>query len=76
VIDGYTGSQRIFLGWAQVWRTAVRDEEAKRLLAIDPHSPPEFRANVVRNLSEFHDAFEVGEDDKMWLPEDERVRIW
>jgi putative endopeptidase len=75
-IDGYTGSQRVFLGWAQVWRTAVRDAEAKRLLAIDPHSPPEFRANVVRNLSEFHEAFEVGDEDQMWLPEDERVRIW
>ena len=75
-IDGYTGSQRVFLGWAQVWRTAVRDAEAKRLLAIDPHSPPEFRANVVRNLTEFHEAFEVGEDDQMWLPEDQRVRIW
>ena len=75
-VDGYTGSQRVFLGWAQVWRTAVRDAEAKRLLAIDPHSPPEFRANVVRNLDEFHQAFEVGEDDEMWLAEDERVRIW
>jgi putative endopeptidase len=59
-----------------VWRTVVRDAEAKRLLAVDPHSPPEFRANVVRNLSEFHEAFEVGEEDQMWLPEDQRVRIW
>lgn len=75
-LDGYTGSQRVFLGWAQVWRTAVRDEERKRLLAVDPHSPPELRANVVRNLTEFHAAFEVGEDDDMWLSEDQRVRIW
>ncbi len=75
-LDGFTGSQRVFLGWAQVWRTAVREAEAKRLLAIDPHSPPEFRANVVRNLEEFHTAFEVDEDDEMWLAEDERVRIW
>ncbi len=75
-IDGFTGSQRVFLGWAQVWRTAVRDAERKRLLTVDPHSPPEFRANVVRNLSEFHAAFDVGENDEMWLPDDERVRIW
>jgi predicted metalloendopeptidase len=76
VIDGLTGSQRVFLGWAQVWRMATRDAEQIRRLAIDPHSPPEFRANVVRNLDEFHDAFGVTEGDGMWLPDDERVRIW
>jgi putative endopeptidase len=76
VIDGLTGSQRVFLGWAQVWRMATRDAEQIRRLAIDPHSPPEFRANVVRNLDEFHEAFAVTEGDGMWLPQDERVRIW
>jgi putative endopeptidase len=76
VIDGLTGRQRVFLGWAQVWRTATRKEEQIRRLAIDPHSPPEFRANVVRNLDEFHEAFDVTEGDGMWLPDDERVRIW
>jgi putative endopeptidase len=76
VIDGLTGSQRVFLGWAQVWRMATRDAEQIRRLAIDPHSPPEFRANVVRNLDEFHEAFAVAEGDGMWVPEDERVRIW
>ena len=75
-LDGFTGSQRVFLRWAEVWRTAVRDEEAKRLLTIDPHSPPEFRANVVRNLDEFVEAFDVAADDGMWLDEDARVRIW
>lgn len=75
-IDGLTGSQRVFLGWAQVWRMATREAEQIRRLAIDPHSPPEFRANVVRNLDEFHEAFDVAEGDGMWLPEDERVRIW
>ena len=76
VLDGFTGAQRVFLRWAEVWRTAVRDEEAKRLLTIDPHSPPEFRANVVRNLDEFIEAFDVAADDGMWLDEDARVRIW
>jgi putative endopeptidase len=75
-IDGLSGSQRVFLGWAQVWRMVVRPEEQVRRLAIDPHSPPEFRANVVRNLDEFVEAFEVDEGDGMWLAEDERVRIW
>ena len=76
VIDGLTGSQRVFLGWGQVWRMATRDAEQIRRLAIDPHSPPEFRANVVRNLDEFHEAFDVHEGDGMWLPADDRVRIW
>jgi putative endopeptidase len=76
VVDGLTGSQRVFLGWAQVWRMATRKEEQIRRLAIDPHSPPEFRANVVRNLDEFHEAFEVDEEDGMWLAPAERVRIW
>jgi putative endopeptidase len=75
-IDGYTGSQRVFLGWAQVWRMVVREAEQVRRLAIDPHSPPEFRANVVRNLDEFHDAFTVADGDGMWLAPDDRVRIW
>ncbi len=76
VIDRLTGSQRVFLGWGQVWRTVVREAEQIRRLAIDPHSPPEFRANVVRNLDEFHEAFDVDEDDAMWLPPGDRVRIW
>jgi len=75
-IDGLTGRQRLFLGWGQVWRMATRDEEQIRRLATDPHSPPEFRANVVRNLDEFHDAFDVQPDDGMWLDPDDRVRIW
>ena len=76
VIDGTTGHQRVFLGWAQCWRYKVRDEEALRMLAIDPHAPPEFRVNVVRNLTEFYDAFGVSEGDGLWLPARDRVRIW
>ena len=60
MIDGLTGVQRVFFGWAQVWRTKSRDAEAIRRLAIDPHSPPEFRCNgVIRNLDAFYEAFEV-----------------
>ncbi len=76
VIDGLTGPQRFFAGWAQCWRLKVRTEEAKRLIAIDPHSPAEFRANVVRNVDAFYEAFGVAQGDGLWLPEGERVRIW
>jgi putative endopeptidase len=77
VLDGLTGLQRVFFGWAQVWRTAVRDEEALRRLAVDPHSPPELRCNaIVANIDAFHEAFGVGEGDALFLPAEERVRIW
>jgi putative endopeptidase len=77
VIDGLTGVQRVFFGWAQVWRTKSRDAEAIRRLAVDPHSPPEFRCNgVIRNLDSFYEAFEVAEDDALFLEPQRRVRIW
>lgn len=76
-IDGLTGLQRVFFGWAQVWRTKARNEEALRRLAVDPHSPPEFRCNgVVRNLDTFHDAFDVTPGDALYLEPELRVRIW
>jgi putative endopeptidase len=76
-IDGFTGPQRFFLGWAQVWRGKYRDAALSRMLATNPHSPPEFRCNgVVRNLIEFYDAFGVKEGDKLWRPANDRVRIW
>jgi putative endopeptidase len=77
VVDGLTGAQRVFFGWAQVWRTKSRDAEALRRLAIDPHSPPEFRCNgVIRNMDAFYDAFEVNESDELYLEPQRRVRIW
>jgi putative endopeptidase len=77
VIDGFTGDQRFFIGWAQVWRSKYRDAELARRLATDSHSPTEFRCNgVLRNLPEFYAAFGVKEGDKLWLPPDRRVRIW
>ena len=76
MIDGLTGAQRVFFGWAHVWRTKSRDAEAIRRLAIDPHSPPEFRCNaVVRNLDDFYEAFDVSESDALYLAA-LRVRIW
>jgi putative endopeptidase len=77
VLDGFTGMQRLLLGWAQVWRETSRPEEAVRLLSIDPHSPAEFRCNgTVRNVPEFYEAFGVTPDDALWLPPDQRVSIW
>jgi putative endopeptidase len=77
VIDGLTGVQRFFLSWAQAWQLKIRDEEAVRLLSIDPHSPNEFRCNqIVRNIDEFYEAFDVSESDALWLPADQRVTIW
>ncbi|MDV3128498.1 M13 family metallopeptidase [Mycobacterium sp. 21AC1] len=77
VIDGLTGVQRVYFGWAQVWRTKSRDAEAIRRLAVDPHSPPEFRCNgVIRNIDSFYEAFEVNDSDELYLEPQQRVRIW
>ena len=77
VIDGFSGAQRFFLGWAQLWRARLRDEVARQRLMNDGHSPPKFRVNgVVRNLPEFHEAFSVKEGDGMWLPPEARVKLW
>ena len=77
VIDGLTGAERFFLGWAQAWRTKLRDEEALRLLSIDPHSPAEFRCNqIVRNIDVFYSTFGVTESDALWLDPEDRVTIW
>ena len=77
VIDGYTGEQRVFLGWAQVWLQKMREESRRQMIAVDPHSPPEFRVNqIVKNLNEFHDAFATSPADAMFSPATERIRIW
>jgi len=77
VIDGWTGDQRFFLGFAQVWHSKARDEESKRRLTIDPHSPPKFRVNgAAVNVPAFYAAFDVKEGDGMYLSPEERVKIW
>jgi putative endopeptidase len=68
--------QRLFMNWAYCWRTKRRKELDQQYLTIDPHSPPEFRANIVRNLDEFHEVFGTASGDGLWLDEDDRVRIW
>lgn len=75
-LDGWTGDQRFFLGWASVWRTVSREEEARRLLSIDPHAPADLRANTVRNVGAFHEAFGTSEGDGLWLAPQERVRVF
>jgi putative endopeptidase len=77
VIGGLTGAQRFFMSWARAWQQKTRDEEVIRLLAIDQHSPAEFRCNqIVRNLDEFYSAFDVADADELWLDPGARVRIW
>jgi putative endopeptidase len=77
VIDGMTGAERFFLSWAQAWQLKARDEEVIRLLAIDPHSPNEFRCNqIVRNVDVFYETFGVTEADELWLSPEDRVTIW
>jgi putative endopeptidase len=76
-LDGLTGWQRFFISWAQGWRGKGRDTEVIRRLALDPHSPEEFRCNaVVRNITEFHEAFGVTATDELYLAEADRVHIW
>jgi putative endopeptidase len=77
VIDGFTGLQRVLIGWAQVWRIVTREAEAVRRLAVDPHSPPDLRCNaVISNIDAFHDAFDVQPSDALYRAPEERVRIW
>jgi putative endopeptidase len=77
VLDGHTGQQRFFMGWAQAWRAKVREERALQLLTTDPHSPPQFRANgAAVNHDGFHEAFKTQPGDAMFKPVAERVRIW
>jgi len=77
VIDGFTGEQRVFLGFGQVWRGIIRDEELRRRIATDPHSPAVYRTNgPVRNVPEWYIAFSVIEEDALYLPPEERVKIW
>lgn len=66
----------LFMNWAYCWRTKRRKEQEQQYLTIDPHSPSEFRANIVRNLDEFHEVFATAEGDGLWLDPADRVRIW
>ena len=77
VIDGHTAAQRFFLSWARAWRSKSRVERAETQLATDPHSPQEFRTNgVVKNIDAFAEAFGLHPGDGLYLPPEQRVRIW
>ena len=77
VLDGVSGEQRVFLGWAQAWRGKLSDDYVRKMVVSDEHSPRKYRVNgVVRNLDAWYDAFGVIAGDKMYLPPAERVHIW
>jgi putative endopeptidase len=77
VLDGFTGEQRVFLGWGQVWRTMMRTEALKQYLMTNSHSPGTIRAFApLRNVDAWYDAFGVKEGDKNYVKPEERVRIW
>ena len=76
-IDGFTPEQRFFLSWAQVWRTNCREEESRRLITVDPHSPGQVRAiGPLVNLQDFYDAFNIKEGAPMWRAPELRAKIW
>ncbi len=77
VMDGFTGIQRVFLGWGQVWLDKSREKAIRNQIASDPHSPAKFRINaVVRNVPEFYEAFKIKPTDSLYLATDKRVKIW
>ena len=77
VIDGFTGPQRFFIGFAQVWRGSIRDADQRLLLRTDPHSPAQFRTLVpLSNIQAFYDAFDVKPGDAMYRPPNERIEVW
>lgn len=76
VIDGMTGDQRFFLGWAQVWRRNYREANLRQRLVTDPHAPSQYRADIVRNFDAWYDAFKPAPDGKLSLKPEDRVKIW
>jgi len=77
VLDGFTGDQRLFLGYAQVWRFKAREETLRQRVLSDPHSPPEFRINgIVRNVDAWYDAMGIAPGQKLYLAPERRVRLW
>lgn len=77
VLDGFTGEQRVFIGWGQAWQSKAREEALRNQVGTDPHSPAKFRVNgVVRNVPEFYTAFNVKPGDSLYLAPEKRVRIW
>ena len=77
VIDGLTGDQRFYMGWAQVWRGKTRENELINRIKTDPHSPSDIRGTAPeRNQASFYEAFDIKPGDKMYLSPDQRVTLW
>ena len=76
VVDGMTGDQRFYLGWAQIWRRNYREENLRQRLITDPHSPSQQRVAIVRNLDPWYPAFDVQPGQELYLPPEQRVRVW
>ena len=76
MIDGYSGDQRFFLGWAQVWRSKYREPFLQQLLTTDPHSPGNYRAYMVRNMDKWYKAFNVKPGQKLYLSPEQRLGVW
>jgi putative endopeptidase len=77
VIDGLTGDQRFFLGFAQIWRQNRTEGSLRNQILTDPHSPERYRINgTVRNMDVWYEAFDITPDDELYLPPEERVKIW
>jgi predicted metalloendopeptidase len=77
VIDGLTGDQRFFMGWARAWRGKYREEALRQQLMTDSHSPGEYRTNgIVQHLDAFHEAFGTQPGDELWRAPEDRIRIW
>ena len=76
-LDGFSGPQRFFMSWAQVWACKYREDELRQRLLTDPHSPAEYRVRgIVRQLPAFYEAFQVKPSDALYLAPDQRVKIW
>ena len=77
MLDGLSGDQRVFLGWAQAWRGKVTDDFVRKQVVSDPHSPRQFRViGPTRNIDAWYRSFDVQPGEKMYLPPEQRVRIW
>ncbi len=77
VLDGITGQQRVFYGWAQVWRAKIRDEALRQQVVTDSHSPAYYRVNgTIRNIDAWYEAFAINDGDKLYVKPEDRVRIW
>ncbi len=76
VLDGFTGDQRFFLGWAQVWRNKYREPYLQQILTTDPHTPGNWRPHVVRNLDSWYSAFDVKPGTEYYLTPEQRIKVW